>query len=397
MTTDSRDRQDDAASAPAAAEELFFRGVTGRAVRVMASFGPDEPGAPAFLAARPVRLADGIELRQLRVADPADQDGYQRLDNEILAGRRVFEVTQAVGYPPELSRLFGDEASSARPYALLEPYRGQPLTVAGRRMDLDEQVRFQVSLLQGLCWLGAAGIAHRGIAPSTVRWDGEQAQLTDFSLSIVIGAPREVIGTPPWAAREQQPAGVGGSVSERDDIWSAGRLIFYVSTQEELTDIRQVSDRPALGNLLAGVFGPPENRPTAGELLSRLNAASPVPRALNGYSRLDAGRKSFYALRASKHPDADGPGPGYGSGPNGGDGPANGGGPNLWREPDGAAGTPAQADRAPAQAPPGQAGQAGDADDRTHRRWWRLFSASTPLLVGGLATLSAIVGAVQAE
>ncbi len=396
MTTDSRDPEDDTAGARAAAEELFFRGVTGRAVRVKASFGPDETGAPAFLAARPVRLADGTELRQLRVADTADQDGYHRLDNEILAGRRVFEVTQTVGYPPEVSRLSGDDASSAHPYALLEPYRGQPLTVAGRQMDLDEQVQFQVSLLKGLCWLGAAGIAHRGIAPSTVRWDGQQAQLTDFSMCTVIGAPREVIGTPPWAAREQQPADVGGRVSERDDIWAAGRLIFYVSTQEELTDIRQVSDRPTLRNLLAGVFGPPENRPTAGELLGRLHAASPVPRALNGYSRLDVGRKSFYALRARKHPDADLPGPGYGSGPNSGDGPANKGGPNVWRGPDGAAGTPAQADQVQAQAPLGQAGQAGDTGDRTHRRRWRLFSASTPLFTGGLATLSAIVGALLA-
>ena len=122
MITDARDSEDDAAGAPAA-EELTFRGVTGRTVRVKASFGPDETGAPAFLAARPVRLADGNELRQLWVADTADQDGYQRLDNEILAGRRLFEVTHTVGYPPEVSRLFGDEANSANPYALLEPYR----------------------------------------------------------------------------------------------------------------------------------------------------------------------------------------------------------------------------------------------------------------------------------
>ena len=391
MTTNARDSEDDAAGA-AAAEDLTFRSVTGRTVRVKASFGPDETGAPAFLAARPVRLADGNELRQLWVADTADQDGYQRLDNEILAGRRLFEVTHTVGYPPEVSRLFGDEANSANPYALLEPYRGRPLTVASQQMDLDEQLQFQVSLLKGLCWLAAAGIAHRGIAPSTIRWDGQHAQITDFSMSTVIGTPREVIGTPPWAAREQQPADVGGRVSERDDIWAAGRLIFYVNTQEELTDIRQVSDRPGLNNLLAGVFGPPENRPTPGELLSRLNAQSPVPRALNGYPRLDAARKSFYALRARKHPDAGKPSPDYGSGPN------SGGGPKTWRGPGSAAGTPAaQAGGAQAQATPWQASQAKDPDDRTRggRRRRRLFSASTPLLTGGLATLSAIIDALR--
>ena len=137
--------------------------------------------APEFLAARPIRLADGTELRQLRVAGTARRAGYERLDNEILAGLRLREVTGPAGYPPEVSRLYGYEADSADPYALLEPYRGEPLTVAGQHLLGSEQHQFQVSLLTGLCWLAAAGIAHRGIAPTTVRWDGRHAQITDFS------------------------------------------------------------------------------------------------------------------------------------------------------------------------------------------------------------------------
>jgi serine/threonine protein kinase len=285
-------------------EKLTFSKVTGETVQTMASVGPDEAAAPEFLAARPVRLADGTELRQVRVTDAgtARKTGYERLDNEILAGIRLQEAAKAAGYPPEVSRLYGYEATSAAPFALLEPYRGEPLTVAGQYLMGNEQHQFQVSLLRGLCWLAAAGIAHRGIAPSTVRWDGQQAQVIDFSLATVIGAPREVIGTPPWAAREQRPGTACGWVSAQDDIWAAGRLIFYMSTREELTDRSQIEDRPALRNLLAEVFGPPEGRPTARDLLRRLNEDCPVPRALDGHSWLNMGRQSFYAVRASKHP-----------------------------------------------------------------------------------------------
>jgi len=385
MTADPRKPEEDAA-------ELTFRSVTGRPVRVTAAFGPDEAASPEFLAARPVRMADGTELRQLRPADTADEGalGYQRLDSEILAGRRLFEVTNAVGYPPELSRLVGDDASAARPYALLEPYRGQPLTVASQQMELSEQLQFQVSLLKGLCWLAAAGLAHRGISPSRVRWDGaaQQVQITDFSMSTVIGATREVIGTPPWAAWEQRSADVGGLVSERDDIWAAGRLIFYVNTQEDLTDIQQVKDRPALNHLLAGVFDAPANRPTATDLLRRLGAESAVPRALNGYLPLDAGRKSFYALRARKHPGVAEPtrpdprvGPHQGNGTDGGPGP--GGATRL---------APGQAGHAPAQPAPGQVGSTRSEDDRNRGgRLRRLFPASALRLAAGLAVRPTVI------
>lgn len=288
-------------------EELIFSKVTGQTVQTvqtMASVGPDEAAAPEFLAARQVRLADGPALRQVRVTgiDTARKTGYERLDNEILAGIRLLEAAGAAGYPPEVSRLYGYEATSAAPFALLEPYRGEPLTVAGQYLMANEQHQFQVSLLKGLSWLAAAGIAHRGITPSTVRWDGRQAQVTDFSLATVIGAPREVIGTPPWAAREQRPGTADGWVSAQDDIWAAGKLIYYMIAREELTDRRQIEDRPALRNLLEGVFVPPEARPTARDLLRRLNEDGPVPRALDGHSWLNAGRQSFYAVRASKHP-----------------------------------------------------------------------------------------------
>jgi serine/threonine protein kinase len=362
---------------PGDAAELSFHRVTGDPVRAKASFGPDVAGAPALLTARPVQLADGTGLYQVRVADTAQRTGYERLDNEILAGLWLREATAAVGYPPEVSRLYGYEATSAHPFALLEPYRGEPLTVAGHHLTDNEQHQFQVSLLTGLCWLAAAGIAHRGIAPSTVRWDGRHAQITDFSLCSVIGALREPIGALPWAAREQRQGHVRGRVSMRDDIWAAGRLIFYIHTQEELTDRSQVDGRPALKNLLDGVFGPPEDRPTARDLLTRLGEECPVPRSLPRHPELERGRRRFYTARSSKHPGAGSPASLNGDG--------SGESSDAAREPPARAGALAGAP----QSPP----QGGGMPRRSWgaRRLMRRFPLLVLLIAGGLATLQAII------
>jgi len=359
---------------PAEAEELTFRRVTGETEQVKVTLGPDEAPAPAFLATRLVRLVEGPELRQLRVVDVGGKQGYERLDNEILAGLRLRETTETVGYPPEVSRLYAYEATSADPYALLEPYQGDPLTEAGQYLLENEQHQFQVSLLTGLCWLAAAGIAHRGISPSTVRWNGRHAQITDFSMSTVIGVPRQAIGAPPWAAREQRPGFVRGRVSAHDDIWASGRLIFYVQTGEELTDRSQIDERPALKNLLAGVFGPPEERPSARGLLGRLNQECPVPRALEAHSKLAEGRKRFYLERGRKHP-------GVAPVAEAGDGEDPG-------EPGGSASEPlGQASPRPGGFPPPAS---EPSPPRNSRRLWP-FPPQTSMIAGGLAVLQAAI------
>jgi serine/threonine protein kinase len=281
-------------------EELSFRRPDGAQVTTKAQPGPDL-AAPASLTMRQLTLSDGTVLYQLRRAGTG-RAGYDRLDNETLAGLRLYRIAELAGrYPPELSRLYGCEATSAGQYVLVEQYRGEPLSAAGRHMLEDERRRFNVSLLTGLAWLAAAGVAHRGIAPGTVRWDGQCAQLTDFSLGTVIGAAREVIGEPPWAAPEQRAGAVGGVVTATDDIWAAGRLIFWVATSTEPTDRRMLDERPELRDLLAGVFGPPEGRPGAGDLLGRLGAAAPVLRTLDEHSPLADGRRDFYARRVGRH------------------------------------------------------------------------------------------------
>ena len=294
---------DETAFTEDSADKLTFHTVAGPVVQAIATIGSRREQVGTCLAARWLWLADGAELRQVLIDGAARQEGYERLDNEILAGLRLARAAAPTAYPPEVSRLYGYDPVSAEPFALLEPYRGEALAEVGQQLLPDDHHQFQISLLRGLCWLAAAGIAHRGIGPSTVRWDGRQVQITDFSQATVIGAPRTVIGAPPWAAPEQRDDHVGGEVSGKDDIWAAGRLIFYVRTGEQLTAKGQLTDWPALVSLLDGVFGPPEDRPTAAEMLvGRLGEASPVPRGVDPDRKLEEGRRRFYAVRARKHP-----------------------------------------------------------------------------------------------
>jgi cellulose biosynthesis protein BcsQ len=287
---------------------LLFRRVTGEQAEAEMRVDSTEFPAGEFLVTRRVWLGDGTELRQHRVAKGSSRStGYDRLDNEILTGRRLYEIARWNDYPAELARLYGDEASSADPYALLESYRGEPLReVATHLMDY-EQEAFFVSLLTGLCWLAAAGIAHCALNPHTVLWDSQrrQAQITDFSQSAVFGAPREAIEPPGWVAREHRRGSVMGKVSDRDDIWAAGRLLFYVRSRgEELTDRSQLA-ASGLTDVLDGVFGPPEGRPTARELLvERMGLPSPVRRGIDGTAWLEEGRRRFWEERERKYPGA---------------------------------------------------------------------------------------------
>ena len=104
------------------------------------------------------RHPNRYELDQHRaVVGEARQEGYLRLDNEILAGRRLYQVAGPQHYPLELARLYGDEAATADPYALWEPYRGEgPLSESVLGVFPEEVLTFATGLLSGLCWLAAA-------------------------------------------------------------------------------------------------------------------------------------------------------------------------------------------------------------------------------------------------
>lgn len=270
------------------------------------------PPAGRYLTARWMVLADGTRLRQHRpVRGQHRSRGFERLDNEILAGRQLYEVTGGRGCPPEVSQFYGDDDDTAgtEPFALFQAYRGAPLSEVGDSLDRMEQEQFHVSLLRGLCWLAAAGIAHRALNPDTVWWDGERAQITDFSLSAVFGAPRTPVpGEDAWVAREQREGTfAGGWIGERDDIWAAGLLIGYVRNNGVQLYRKSDLGTHGLAEKLQGVFEAADIRPPASELLRRLGMPSPAPgwTASSREWRMD--RESFLEERRRLHPGGTDP------------------------------------------------------------------------------------------
>ena len=153
-------------------------------------------------------------------------------------------------------RLYGDESTSADPYALFEPYRGEPLREVGANLFDDEFDKFLIGLLTGLCWLAGAGIAHRAISPDTVWWDGESVLITDFSRSAPFGTARTPLaGSPAWIARESRPDTCYGIVGPTDDVWAAVRLIYFVRSRgQDLEDFGQLAEI-GLAQMFNGLLG----------------------------------------------------------------------------------------------------------------------------------------------
>jgi serine/threonine protein kinase len=246
-------------------------------------------------------------LWMLAVAESLDVGprwrAYELLDNEILAGLRLARLASQLpgdgfsdGYPECFSRLVGYQAFDADQYVLLEPYRGTPVFDHAGRLLQNDQLSFIKQLVIGLRWLQHAGLAHRLLSPSTVRWSDKGVQITTFSQSTLIGTPRTFIGRGPWTAPEQRaPASDSSSaelVTDRDDIWATARLICYVIAGFELTT-RQQLDQYHLSELLGDALGPPPTRPEALTLLARLRLPDPLRTLVTADDALQRGRAAF--------------------------------------------------------------------------------------------------------
>ncbi|MEU8346428.1 hypothetical protein AB0C74_32435 [Spirillospora sp. NPDC048832] len=299
---------------------LRYRDVHGGEVEAKAveAGGAEPPPRPPLEAVR-LQLELPDRTRTVRCVRPVDRGpggraaGYRLLDAEILAGLRLARLCDGGPYPGSVTRLIGYDADTAEPFALLEPPRGVAVATYAGTLPTDQRRRFQVGLLRAVRLLNAAGVAHRAIGPDTVRWDGDEVQITDFSHAAPIGSPRTVAGVPPWQAPEQRPripdGWERGVVGPNDDVWAAGRLIFHVLTGEELDDRDKLADRPELAELLAGVFGAPDRRPSAQALLGRLGEADAPPRPLPPDPAFLRGREQFFAQRHRKHPHTAEPRP----------------------------------------------------------------------------------------
>lgn len=292
------------------AETLKFRLPSGTETTAEAQLDETPLAAGEFLVARSVTLTgDERKMRQHRaVGGRRREEGFVRLDTEVMVGRRLAEAAGRGSYPAEVARLCGDDTDGTDPFALFEEYRSRPLNEAWNSMKEAELKAFPVSLLRGLCWLAAVGVAHRGIGPHTVWWDGRRALITDFSTSVVFGAARTPVrGFPAWIPEEQRKG--TGWTGPRDDTWAAAQLIFYVQTKgQEYDPEDDPADKLASSGLdealvraLTWAFRPVADRPTARELLTYLGSRDPSPPGFTAGPSLLEGRAKFIAARSLKH------------------------------------------------------------------------------------------------
>lgn len=272
-------------------------------------------GLPPGLRLRTVKLEgpDGVqELRELSARDSGGippSAAYDRIDREVLAGLRLARWGEVGPHPPQLRRLEGCAPPGEPPFALLQPPVGTLVEDVAGQLVAAEQRAFVAGLLLALRWMSAAGVAHRALSPWTVRWDGRTVQVGDFTSSSLIGTPRSLAGSPPWAPREQLDGRAAvGPVSDRDDVWAAGRLLFYAVTGSEPSR-PELAAHPQLSELLQGVFSAPAQRPAPVELLRRARLADPVRRLPPPDEALDRGRDEFFRERARKHPELVRPAP----------------------------------------------------------------------------------------
>lgn len=211
------------------------------------------------------------------------------LDNEIRALTRLH--TRYLRPLPELPRIVGYDFDSAEPFLLLEPPIGKCVDGGLRTLLIDERRRFMIGLFRALAQLAAVDLVHGSLGLSSLCWDGATTQLVDLQHAVGTGeAPR---------------LSRNGSVAHPGhDVRAAGRVVYELFTGKHvaLGDTPDLASQPeVLASLLRGVFEPdPQHRPTAFEMLERLNDRDPLPRPVDVTSAMQPGYDRFDELRPPK-------------------------------------------------------------------------------------------------
>jgi hypothetical protein len=290
---------------PPDAGTLDFVTPAGRTVSYQAKFGPDTAVPGSGFVTRSVVLGQGWTLDQRRLkGTAAGAAARDLLDTEIGAGVVLARRYGEAGYPDGLPRLAGFGIDGEEPFVLYEPVPGRAASEEAGRLGVGQLNHFGRSLFRALRLLSAAGLVHRGISPRSVLWDGSVARLADLSTVGFAGQARRRVGVAPWASAEQCLG--QGIVDPRDDVWSAAKLVVYMSTGPDghlgsTLISRGAPLDPNLARLLEGALNDrAAGRPEALDLLRRSRGTDPLGEAGLEPDPLQEGRRAIDALLGRK-------------------------------------------------------------------------------------------------
>ncbi|MFC8506909.1 hypothetical protein ACFU3J_03915 [Streptomyces sp. NPDC057411] len=293
-------------------EELEFLTHQEESIRVAVHPG-EERRAPgrAGLTMRHLTMSAGWPVVQYRLPRAAQGDprAYALLEREVAAAIAVERRYGGEKFAELFTRIIGFDLDCAEPFVLYRASPGTPLADCLPRLGGEEQVKIVGQLAVAVRLLGEAGLVHRAIAPETVRWGGGHIRLSEPYAALRAGEPRESFGSAPWASPEQR--GGRGAADTRDDLWSLGRIAYYLSSGHpgppgvtdradgppaDLGEYRRLTALAQSGLFAAAA----DARPSPAALLRLLRMPDPLARSVDDADPLDRGRERYDAEVARK-------------------------------------------------------------------------------------------------
>lgn len=197
-----------------------------------------EGGSALFRAFDPSGRPVTVQLLSSRLAE--DAEAYERFRHDAAALAREDH--------PNILRILATGQEKDRPYLVLEPFQGTPLSeiLRARRLTTAEAFAVMKSICRGLAHAHERGVIHRHVMPTAVRVapDLSQVKLAElgFTRSDVLGSGTVntgalSLGAFHYLAPEQLN---GQPVDHRADLYSAG-VVF-----QELLTGRPPGERVAL-------------------------------------------------------------------------------------------------------------------------------------------------------
>jgi serine/threonine protein kinase len=229
-----------------------------------------------------------IKILRPEVVDDAQARRSMEKEGTLLAGLQH----------PGLTRLFGMDAGTERPFIEIEYVEGPRLSTLVRRHGrLNPEQAFPLGrqLASTLHFLHAEGFVHLDVKPSNIIM-GPTPRLIDLSVARRIDAASRIhgfVGTDAYMSPEQADPALWPTISPRSDSWGLGATLYYAIAKRiphsrgrhEGTGVHrfpQLADPPApldpmrhspglVELVMACLQRSPTERPTVADLFDRLD------------------------------------------------------------------------------------------------------------------------------